>query len=67
MAEQMSNANQLDPKVKANITRNKAEMFSYNLIATAMSPMDNLRRVCNLDLTEFDAEEKALIVEALRI
>lgn len=67
MAEQMYKAGQLDPKIKANITRNRAEMFAYNMIATAMSPMDNLRRVCNLDLSEFNLEEKELIVEALRI
>ena len=44
LAEMMEKSGQLDAKKKRNITRNKAEMHSYNLIATANS-MDSIRKI----------------------
>ena len=50
-----------------NLLKNRAEMFSYNLIATASS-LDSLKHVCNIDWDLYPSdEEKSLISEALRI
>ena len=63
----MVKAGQLDPSIHHNVVRNKTEMFSYSLIATAMS-IDCLKHICNIDWTSYaTAYEKKLVKEAIRI
>ena len=67
LAEMKLRAGQIEPEKVKNLLKNRAEMFSYNLIATASS-MDSLKHICNIDWDLYPSdEEKSLIYEAIRI
>ena len=57
----------MDEKLYNNVIKNRAEMLSYNLIATASS-MQCVGRICEIKWDEYRSEEdRALIREALHI
>ena len=63
----MHKSGQMESQVHKNIVRNKVEMFSYNLIATALS-IDSLKHICNIKWEDYtNDQEKEMVKEALRI
>ena len=67
LADMMLKSGQLDHKVHTNVVRNRAEMFSYHLLATAVS-VESIKHVCNVKWDDYeDNEARDLIKEAMRL
>ena len=67
LAIMMYKSGQLEEKVYSNIIRNRAEMFAYNIIATASS-IDCIKHITKINWEEFSTDEqKNMVHGALNI